>query len=64
MPLMYKTGKLPAKNDPRDFLLKNYLIRPQLPPIPSSVDWTKAVKKWPMFANDRVVTVYLLVPPM
>jgi hypothetical protein len=54
MSLIYKTGKLPAKNDPRDFLLKSYLVKSQLPPIPSAVDWTKAIKTWPMFANDRV----------
>jgi len=52
--MKFKRGKLEAKNDPRDFQLKKFLIKPQLPKIPSVVDWTPAVKTWPMFANDRI----------
>jgi hypothetical protein len=52
--MLYKTGKLPAKNLPTDFLLKSYIVKPQLPPIPKYIDWTTKVKTWPVFANDTV----------
>jgi hypothetical protein len=52
---MYKLGKLPAKNDPRDFGLNKYLLPSALPAVPKGdIDWTKPVKRWPKFLNDQI----------
>jgi hypothetical protein len=47
-----KLGKLPPKFDRRTLLLGSYLTRDLAPP-PASVDYAKAVPRWPMMGNDR-----------
>ena len=50
----YKLGKLPPKIDKRTLKLSRYLVPAELPEIPESWDWGKAVPNWPMYANDRI----------
>ena len=45
-------GKRFYVHDPRDFHLSTYL--PELPKVPTTGDWGKAVKNWGMDANDRL----------
>ena len=49
-----KLGKLPPRHDPRTLRLASYLAPTiQLPAVPESVWWSKAVQSWPMLGNDR-----------
>ena len=47
-----RLGKLPPKLDARNLRLGTYLTR-ELAPPPVSVDYAKAVPRWPMMGNDR-----------
>lgn len=49
-----KLGKLPARHDVRTLRLARYVDRAQLPAPPQSLDETRHVADWPMYANDRV----------
>lgn len=49
-----KLGKLPKRVDARTLKLARYADLSQLPPIPPSSSWSRAVKSWPMFLNDRL----------
>jgi hypothetical protein len=46
-------GKLPPKVDPRTLLFEEYL-RPPLGNPPARVDRQSRVRRWPMYANDRL----------
>lgn len=48
--MQLKLGKLPARDDPRDFKLKTYLGR--LPPRPKEFGHEGLVSYWGMLAND------------
>lgn len=48
-----RLGKLPPKFDRRSLLLASYLTRDLAPP-PASVDYAKAVPRWPVMGNDRI----------
>lgn len=45
-------GKKPPLVDVRTLEFARYL-KPSLPPPPDSIDYGKAVARWPMYANDR-----------
>jgi len=47
-----KLGKGPPKFDPKTLLFAKYLTS-RLAPPPMKVDYAKAVKEWPMMANDK-----------
>ena len=47
-----KLGKSLPKFDSRTLLFAKYLTK-GLTPAPSSIDYARAVKKWPMFGNDK-----------
>lgn len=46
-------GKLPARRDVRTLALARYVDRARLPEPPATLDLTKRVPEWPMYANDR-----------
>jgi hypothetical protein len=46
-------GKLPPKSDARTLVFQEYL-RPQLARPPARVDRESRVRRWPMYANDRL----------
>jgi hypothetical protein len=48
-----KLGKLPPKMDPRTLLLENY-VPARFPKPPARVNHISRVKRWPMYANDRL----------
>lgn len=48
-----KLGKQPVRHDARTLMLAKYL-KPDLPPNPSSYDWSGAVANWLMFLNDQI----------
>jgi hypothetical protein len=50
----FKLGKLPAKSDPRTLMLTRYVDRAALPVPPATLDLTRGVREWPMYANDRL----------
>jgi hypothetical protein len=50
----YRLGKLPARVDVRTLKLAQYVDRTLLPPPPASLDLSRPVAGWPMYANDRV----------
>ena len=45
-PFVGKSGKLPAKNDPRDLSMANYIKPSILAKLPIELDWT--LKKPPL----------------
>jgi hypothetical protein len=47
-----KLGKAPPKFDSRTLLFAKYLTK-GLPPPPTSSDYAKKVKTWPMYGNDK-----------
>ena len=49
-----KLGKLPVRTDVRTLLLARYVDRSVLPEPPPSLDLAAAVRRWPMYANDRL----------
>lgn len=49
-----KLGKAPARHDPRTLQLAKYIPAGAIPPPPSSEDYTKKVKTWPMMLNDNI----------
>jgi hypothetical protein len=49
-----KLGKHVARHDPRTLQFGNYLRADKLPQPKDHVDWSKAVRQWPMMANDRI----------
>lgn len=49
-----KLGKHPPRHDVRTLKLSSYLMPGELPPVPDSQDWGKAVPQWPMYGNDRI----------
>ena len=49
--MRYKLGKLAPKLDERTLKFKSYFA--QLPPLPTSVDWTGKVPNWLMLGNDQ-----------
>jgi hypothetical protein len=49
-----KLGKLPPRHDVRTLSLRTYVDRAALPLPPASVDLTRPVPEWPMYANDRL----------
>lgn len=46
-------GKLPPAHDVRTLQLAKY-ISEALPPAPESKAWSKPVKSWPMYLNDKI----------
>ncbi len=51
-PFVGKPGKLPAKNDPRDFNFSNYFDLHKVGKIPLSINWTiKKTSPWGMMNN-------------
>ncbi len=48
-----KLGKLPARHDARTLMMAKY-VTPEVPAPPPAVDYGKAVKKWPMYDNDKI----------
>lgn len=48
---LVKLGKAPAVHDPRNLKLVNYIAKEQLPPLPSTYDWFKAVSKFGPLGN-------------
>ena len=48
-----KLGKKSARHDARTLMLSAY-VDGALPPPPTTVDWSKAVPRWPMFKNDSI----------
>lgn len=50
----FKFGKLPAKHDPRTLRLANYMDKSALPRPRLWREWTLAVDRWGMYANDSV----------
>jgi len=49
-----KLGKRPAVIDGRTLKFASYLPKPELPEVPSVVNWGKAVKRWGLHKNDRI----------
>lgn len=49
----FRLGRLPVREDGRTLQLGRYLTA-ELPPPPASVDHTKAVGRWPLYANDSI----------
>ena len=49
-----KLGKLPHRHDPRTLQFARYLDQTALPAPPATLDDTKGVASWPMYANDRI----------
>lgn len=47
-------GRLPVRHDVRTLSLARYVDRSKLPRAPGSLDLTKRVPEWPMYANDRL----------
>jgi hypothetical protein len=47
-------GKLPVRTDVRTLRLPRYVDLTKLPPPPETLDLTKGVQDWPMYANDRI----------
>lgn len=58
-PLSLKMGLQPSQVDARTLQVSTYLDRPQLPKAPRVVDWGSAVRRRPMYANDRAGTCVL-----
>ena len=49
-----KLGKLPVRTDVRTLSLGRYLDTARLPSPPPSLDESRHVTDWPMYANDRI----------
>jgi hypothetical protein len=47
-------GRLPVRHDVRTLALARYVSRSKLPRAPASLDLTRRVPEWPMYANDRL----------
>jgi len=50
----HKLGKLPVRTDVRTLRLARYVDISKLPQPPATLDLTRAVTDWPMYANDRI----------
>jgi len=49
-----KLGKLPVATDVRTLSFARYVDRATLPKAPPSLDLSRTVLAWPMYANDRI----------
>ena len=50
-----RLGKLEVKHDARNLQLARYVdTETLLPDVPSNASWSQKVKRWPMYANDRL----------
>ena len=50
-----RLGKLEVKHDTRTLQLERYVdAEALLPSVPASAAWSPKVKRWPMYANDRL----------
>ena len=47
-------GRLPVRHDVRTLSLARYVSRSKLPRAPATLDLTRRVPEWPMYANDRL----------
>ncbi len=50
----HKLGKLPVRTDVRTLRLAHYVDVSKLPRPPATLDLTRDVAEWPMYANDRI----------
>jgi hypothetical protein len=50
----HKLGKLPVRTDVRTLRLARYVDVSKLPRPPATLDLTRDVGEWPMYANDRI----------
>lgn len=52
LPFPHRLGRGPVKRDERNFKM-GALLKKKLPAIKPSLDYSKKVAAWPMFANDK-----------